>query len=94
MNELDAFPPQESRESQRLATDDRENVYFREIFNDFVALKRQCGESTENLTFDKFATKLRANRDALIPATPDSRTKILNGIGGGRSDGINTAIVP
>ncbi len=55
-----------STEPQRIATDDQEAVYFREIFNDFLSLKRQCGESTENLTFEKFATKLRANRDALI----------------------------
>ena len=35
-----------------------------------------------------------ANRTALMPATPDSSTKILNGAGGGRSDGISTAITP
>jgi len=39
---------------------------YRAIFDEFVALKRRCGESTDNLTFDRFLTKLRANRDALI----------------------------
>jgi hypothetical protein len=43
-----------------------EATYFREVFNDFVELKRKCGESVDALTYDKFSAKLRANRDALI----------------------------
>lgn len=39
---------------------------YRAIFDEFVALKRRCGESTDNLTFDRFLSKLRSNRDALI----------------------------
>ena len=39
---------------------------YRAIFDEFVALKRRCGESIDNLTYDRFLTKLRANRDALI----------------------------
>ena len=39
---------------------------YRAIFDEFVALKRRCGESIDNLTFDRFLNKLRANRDALI----------------------------
>ncbi len=31
-----------------------------------MALKRRCGESIDNLTYDRFLTKLRANRDALM----------------------------
>jgi hypothetical protein len=50
----------------RIAADDAENLYFREVFEDFLALKRKCGENTQNLTFEKFSGKLRSNRDALI----------------------------
>ncbi len=39
---------------------------YRAIFDEFVALKRRCGESIDNLTYDRFLTKLRANRDALM----------------------------
>jgi hypothetical protein len=39
---------------------------YRAIFDEFVALKRRCGESVDNLTFERFLTKLRTNRDALI----------------------------
>src|SRR5215475_14915004 len=35
-----------------------------------------------------------ANRIALMPTTPASRTKILNGAGGGSRDGTRTAMTP
>lgn len=40
--------------------------YFEQVYEEFIALKKQCGESTENLTFERFAKKLRKNADALI----------------------------
>lgn len=36
------------------------------VFEDFVRTKQQCREPTEGLTFEKFLTTLRKNRDALI----------------------------
>jgi hypothetical protein len=39
---------------------------YRAIYDEFLALKVKCGESVENLTYDRFLTKLRSNRDALI----------------------------
>ncbi len=39
---------------------------FRATFDEFVALKRKCGESTANLTYEKFSAKLRKSRDALM----------------------------
>jgi hypothetical protein len=52
--------------SARIASQDSDTVYFREVFEDFLALKRKCGEKTDNLTFERFAAKLRNNRDALM----------------------------
>jgi hypothetical protein len=46
--------------------EDADAPYFREVFGEFVALKKQCGESTDSLTFAKFSRKLAANRDTLI----------------------------
>lgn len=43
-----------------------ESTYFREIFEQFVATKKQCGERTDNLQFERFSQTLRRNRDALI----------------------------
>jgi hypothetical protein len=40
--------------------------YFEQVYNQFVAVKRQCGESTDNLTLERFEKKLQQNRDNLI----------------------------
>jgi hypothetical protein len=46
-----------------------ENPYFREVFDQFVALKKSCSEPTAGLTFAKFSDKLQRNRDELIQKT-------------------------
>lgn len=40
--------------------------YFQQVFKEFIAVKRSCGESVENVTFERFARKLRGNREGLI----------------------------
>jgi hypothetical protein len=44
---------------------EEEEAHFRHIFDDFIAKKRDCGESTVGLTRDKFLHKLRENKAAL-----------------------------
>jgi hypothetical protein len=46
-----------------------ENPYFREVFDQFLALKRTCNEPTAGLTYGKFADKLQRNRDELMQKT-------------------------
>ncbi len=36
------------------------------MFDEFVALKKHCGEPTAGLTYARFAEKLRRNRDDLM----------------------------
>jgi len=48
------------------ADDVDEDTHFKAIFDDFVATKRECGESIAGLTLDKFKDKLRGNKDALM----------------------------
>jgi hypothetical protein len=48
------------------ADDVDEETHFKNIFDDFVATKRECGESLAGLTLDKFKDKLRGNKDALM----------------------------
>ncbi len=43
-----------------------EEAQFRQVFEEFVATKRECGESTAGLTFERFSQTLRKNRDAII----------------------------
>ena len=36
------------------------------MFQDFIDTRQRCGEATDGVTFDKFATKLRGNREQLM----------------------------
>ncbi len=39
---------------------------WREVFQDFVAMKQQCGEPTESLTYEKFEGTLKKNSAAIM----------------------------
>jgi hypothetical protein len=43
----------------------RIDPYFKQVFDEFVALKKSCNESIAGLTYDKFSEKLIRNRDEL-----------------------------
>ncbi len=41
-------------------------AHHREVFDQYVALKLQCGEAVESLTFEKFALTLRKNTEQIL----------------------------
>ena len=43
--------------------------YFAQVFEQFVTMKKSCGESTSGLTIEKFTEKLIRNRDDLMAKT-------------------------
>jgi hypothetical protein len=43
-----------------------EDSHFRQVFDKYVSMKRQCGEPTMGLTYDKFVGTLRKNRSAIL----------------------------
>lgn len=43
--------------------------YFKSVYDQFLALKQSCGESTAGLTYQKFSEKLIKNRDDLMAKT-------------------------
>jgi hypothetical protein len=43
-----------------------ENTEWATVYKEFIRTKKQCGEPTDGLTFEKFAQTLRKNRDALV----------------------------
>jgi hypothetical protein len=43
-----------------------EESEWKAVFDQFIALKEQCGEPTAGMTFDKFKTTLLRNKDALV----------------------------
>ena len=47
--------------------------HFRDVFAQYVTVREQCGESTEELTYEKFAMTLRKNREQIIMARPDAK---------------------
>jgi hypothetical protein len=55
--------PEPQTESSALSPDE---AHVREVFTEYVAARRQCGEPTASLTLDKFRAKLATNREQLI----------------------------
>ncbi len=49
-----------------LSPEEQEMEHFREVFTEFVRIKRECLEPVEGLTFDRFLVTLRKNKDALV----------------------------
>ncbi len=43
-----------------------EEAHFHQIFEDFINTRAQCGEGQDGLTFEKFAQKLKKNREQLV----------------------------
>jgi hypothetical protein len=52
-----------------------EPAEWRQVYQDFVALKQQCGESTDGFTYDKFEATLKKNRDTLMSRHGAKRVK-------------------
>ncbi len=48
------------------ASPSSDELHFQETYRDFVATRERCGEMADGLSFEKFAVKLRRNRDQLI----------------------------
>lgn len=45
------------------------------VYEDFLRTKKECGEATDGLTFEKFQQTLRKNRDALMQRHGCKRVK-------------------
>ncbi len=43
-----------------------DEAHFQDVFHEFLAVRERCGESGDGLTLEKFAGKLRKNRDQLV----------------------------
>jgi hypothetical protein len=54
-------------------------------YQEFIGLKQQCGEPTDGVTFEKFAQKLRLNRDKLIQSYGCKRVRFTVYVKEGRA---------
>jgi len=43
-----------------------ETAEWRRVYDEFLRLKKECGETTDGLNFEKFKSTLRKNRDQLL----------------------------
>jgi hypothetical protein len=50
------------------ATDEAD--HFREVYADYLTLRKECGESTEGLSYEKFETTLTKTRDQVLSKHP------------------------
>ncbi|APR83227.1 Hypothetical protein A7982_08576 [Minicystis rosea] len=48
---------------------------WRRVYEEFLGLKKQCGEDTSSLTFEKFKGTLQRNKDALVQRHNCTRVK-------------------
>jgi hypothetical protein len=48
------------------APKDDERAHFERVFEEYIALRGKCGESTTSVSADKFLAKLKSNRDQLV----------------------------
>lgn len=48
---------------------------WRAVYQEFVALKQQCGENTDGFTYEKFESTLKKNRDTLMNRHGAKRVK-------------------
>jgi hypothetical protein len=51
------------------AADSAVDPYFKQVYDQFLSVKKTCGEPTSGLTYQKFAEKLVKNRDDLMMKT-------------------------
>ncbi len=66
-----AAPPTPETQEEEEESDEEIFEEFGEIFEEFVQVKQACGEPTANLTYDRFAAKLRKNERDLKAKRPD-----------------------
>jgi hypothetical protein len=52
------------------SADGSEEAHFHDVYRDFVQTRERCGEPPENLSFEKFAAKLRKTKDQLMQKHP------------------------
>ncbi len=45
---------------------DPDETHFQETFQDFIATRERCGEPGDNVPYERFAAKLRKNREQLV----------------------------
>jgi hypothetical protein len=67
------------------APSDDEMAEWPKVFEEFVRVKKENGEPVDGLTFEKFQTTLKKNRDALVDRHHCKRVKFTVYVKEGRA---------
>ncbi|HEX4351634.1 MAG TPA: MXAN_5187 C-terminal domain-containing protein, partial [Polyangiales bacterium] len=49
---------------------DEEAMHFREVYTEYLSLRKECGESTDGLSYEKFENTLTKTRDQVLSKHP------------------------
>jgi hypothetical protein len=49
---------------------DEEAMHFREVYTEYLSLRKECGESTDGLSYEKFENTLTKTRDQVLTKHP------------------------
>jgi hypothetical protein len=71
--------------SQKAASAEDLEAEWRQVFDQFVKTKLECGEVTEGFTYEKFRGTLVKNRDALIARHGVSQVKFAVHVKAGKA---------
>ena len=55
-----------ARAKDKAQGDGEEEQHLREVFEQFAATQKECGEGQDTIAYDRFASKLRATRDQIL----------------------------
>ncbi|MDB4990311.1 MAG: outer membrane protein OmpA/MotB family [Myxococcaceae bacterium] len=66
---LDAVAP---RAPASYSSSDEED-HFRDVFAKFTAMRQQCGEVTQDLTYERFLGTLQKHRDQILQSRPEAK---------------------
>jgi hypothetical protein len=72
LDALRAPTPNNSNGSSRHLSSEEEE-HFREVFAKFLELRKQCGENTNDLTYERMLGTLQKHRDQILQSRPDAK---------------------
>jgi hypothetical protein len=70
-----APPPLPAGNGAAADGDGDELTEWQKVYEEFLAMKQQCGEPTAGMTFEKFKSTLQRNKDALVQRHGVTRVK-------------------
>jgi hypothetical protein len=72
---IETMPGDDIIEPADGGSEEDELTEWQKVYEEFLAVKQQCGENTAGMTFEKFKSTLQRNKDALVQQRGVTRVK-------------------